>query len=303
MGAIIRANKTEKLKLIATTTNAILASEEVKKRYTTLANAVRNTFKSLLPSVEAETYREEVLTVSILADRMKDIVDEEDDQTVEQIKRDLEALLDESIKAGEYVIYDLPKLKDLSSIDFDALRGFFDGQQKNIAIERLKNLLQREVEQMVRKNRTRQKFMERLNALLHEYNSGSKDRDEFFGELMELAKALSQEEKRAAVEGMNEDELAIFDILRKDNLTPDDEQKVKKASHELLESLHDKLSLDWRKKQDARADVKVTIQRFLFSKLPEPTYTEQDCAQKTEAVYTHIFDSYADNRQNVYATV
>ena len=49
--------------------------------------------------------------------------------------------------------------------------------QKNIAIERLKNLLQREVEQMVRKNRTRQKFMERLNALLHEYNSGSKDKE------------------------------------------------------------------------------------------------------------------------------
>lgn len=302
IGAIILANKTTKLQLIAEATNALLTEEEIKKRFSNLASAVRNTFKSLLPSVEAETYREEVLTVSVLADRVKELTDGEGDtEAVEQIKRDLEALLDESIKAGEYIIYDLPKIKDLSSIDFDALRSFFENNQKNIAIERLKNLLQRETEEMARKNRTRQKFMERLNALLHEYNSGSKDKDEFFGELMELAKALSEEQKRAVTEGMTEEELAIFDILRKDPLMPDDEQKVKKASHELLENLHDKLSLDWRKKQDARADVKVTIQRFLFSKLPEPTYTEQDCAEKTEAVYVHIYDSYMDRKKSVYA--
>lgn len=300
--AIIRANKTSKLQLIADATNAILADEDTKKIFGNIASTVRSHFKSLLPSVEAEPYREEVLTVGVLADRVKEVTDAEGDtEAVEQIKRDLEALLDESIKAGEYVIYDLPKLKDLSSIDFDALRSFFEGQQQNIAIERLKNLVQREAEEMTRRNQTRQKFLERLNALLHEYNSGSKDKDEFFAELMELAKALSEEQKRAVSEGLNEEELAIFDILRKENLTPDEEQKVKKASQELLQSLSDKLSLDWRKKQDARADVKVTIRSFLFSKLPEPTYTEQDCSVKTEAVYLHVFDRYMDAKHNAFA--
>ncbi|MBU0767368.1 hypothetical protein KKF55_06385 [Patescibacteria group bacterium] len=76
---------------------------------------------------------------------------------------------------------------------------------------------------------------------------------------------------------------------------------IRKMLKRLLRNYCISLSLDWRKKQDTRADVKVTIQSFLFSKLPGPTYTEQDCAEKTEAVYMHIFDSYMDRKNSVYA--
>jgi type I restriction enzyme R subunit len=62
----------------------------------------------------------------------------------------------------------------------------------------------------------------------------------------------------------------------------------------------EKLALDWKKKEETRADVKVTIRALLYDNLPEPTYTEVDCEDKTQKVYSHVYDSYVDGRVSVY---
>ncbi|KKR70258.1 MAG: Type I site-specific deoxyribonuclease, HsdR family [Candidatus Roizmanbacteria bacterium GW2011_GWB1_40_7] len=227
----------------------------------------------------------------------------DEDTDVSQVKKDLENLLDRSIRAGEYVIKSTPKIKDLSKIDFEALRKFFDdSDRKNIEVEHLSAELEEKIKEMIRKNKLRKHFLERLNKLLHEYNTGSHDLDVFFDQLVELAKELSEEDRRAVSENLTEEELAIFDILRKENLNPGEVDQVKKVAKELLVKLKaEKLVLDWKRKEETRADVKITIRDLLYDELPGPTYTEPDCEDRSQKVYFHVYDNYVDEKVNVYA--
>ena len=109
---------------------------------------------------------------------------------------------------------------------------------------------------MVRLNRTRMDYLERFQRMIDEYNAGSMNIDEFFKQLVSFAHDLNEEEKRGVSEQRTEEELAIFDLLTRPDmsLTKNEAQQVKKVSRELLETLKkEKLVLDWRKRQQSRA--------------------------------------------------
>src|SRR3990172_2765395 len=297
---LLKAKDAEKIRLVDVFTNRILQDEQTKKGFLDLASDAYQLYKSVLPEPKAEDYCQEVMAYKVIASRIKEVIEEEAD--VSQVKKDLEDLLDRSIKAGEFVIKE-PKLKDLSHIDFEALRKFFDDtENKNIAAESLSAELEEKIKEMARKNKIRKHFLDRLNSLIHEYNSGSRDLDAFFEELLILAKELNKEDTRAIKKNLTEEELAIFDLLFKEKLNPDEVGRVKKVAHELLAKLKtEKFVLDWKRKEETRADVKITIRDMLYDNLPEPAYTDKDCEDRTQKVYFHIYDNYVDAKINVYA--
>lgn len=298
---LLEARDIEKIRLVDVFTNRILVDEQTKQKYLELAGNAHKYYKAVLPEPKAEDYYQEVTAYKVIASRIREVIDEDTD--VSQVKKDLEDLLDRSIRAGEYVIKDVPKLKDLSKIDFEALKKFFDDSDtKNIEAEELSAELEEKIKEMVRKNKLRKAFLDRLNKLLTVYNSGSQDLETFFEQLVELAKDLSEEDRRAISENLNEEELAVFDLLKKENLNPDEINEVKKVAKELIAKLKaEKLALDWKKKEETRADVKVTIRALLYDNLPEPTYSETDCEDRTQKVYLHVYDSYVDQRLSVYS--
>jgi len=107
----------------------------------------------------------------------------------------------------------------------------------------------------------------------------------------QLIAEMEEEERRAAREGLTEEELAIFDLLTKPEprLTKTQEIEVKKVARELLIKLHDLLDVfDWRARQQPRAAVQSTI-RFTLNELPEEPYPEKMWEAKVEAVWAHIF--------------
>lgn len=297
---LLKAKDTEKIRLVDVFTNRILQDEETKKRFLDLASDAYQLYKSVLPEPKAEDYYHDITAFKVIASRIKEVIEEEAD--VSQVKKDLEDLLDRSIKAGEFVIK-TPKLKDLSHIDFEALRKFFDDtEDKNIAAESLSADLEEKIKEMAKRNKLRKHFLDRLNSLIHEYNSGTRDLDAFFEELLALAKELSEEDARAIKENLTEEELAIFDLLKKENLNPDEVAQVKKVAQELLVKLKgEKFVLDWKRKEETRADVKITIRDTLYDNLPEPAYSEKDCEDRTQKVYFHIYDNYVDAKVNVYS--
>jgi len=297
---LLKAQDVEKIRLVDVFTNSILRDEKTKQQYLGLASDTYKYYKAVLPEPKAEDYYHEVTAYKVIASRIREVIDEDTD--VSQVKKDLEGLLDRSIRAGEYVIKDVPKLKDLSKIDFEALRKFFDDSDtKNIEAEHLSAELEEKINEMVQKNKLRKHFLDRLNKLLQEYNAGSHNLDVFFDQLVELAKELSKEDARAISENLTEEELAVFDIIRKDDLNPTEIDQVKKVAKELLAKLKaEKLVLDWKRKEETRADVKVTISDILYDKLPEPAYTEPDCDDRTKKVYMHIYDNYVDSKASVY---
>jgi type I restriction enzyme R subunit len=133
------------------------------------------------------------------------------------------------------------------------------------------------------------------------YNDGSTNIEEFFKKLLEFSDALTEEEARNLSEALTEEQLAVFDLLMRPapDLSDAEEEQVKRVAEELLGVLtRDKLVLDWRKEQGTRAAVRVTVEEIL-DRLPEK-YDQPTYAQKCDAVYQHIFDSYWDDGHSVY---
>jgi hypothetical protein len=76
---------------------------------------------------------------------------------------------------------------------------------------------------------------------------------------------------------------------------------VRNVARELLGKLkNEKLKPGWREWEPTRAGVKVAISDILYSDLPEPTYTENDCEIKGLEVYNFIYEHYKDASNFVY---
>jgi len=290
---LLKAPGEQKLLLLDQYANSIIGDQEKKKKFLNMASEVNSNYRSVLPDPEAEDYYHEVTAIKVLASRIRDVSSENID--VSQVKKDLEELLDKSIQAGEYVIKQHKKIKDLSTLDADALHDFFaELDNKNLQVEAMSAELEKKIEMMVRKNKKRAHFMERLNSLLKEYNSGAHDIDQLFDNLVELAKDLTKEEQRAVKENLSEEELAIFDLIVKESLNPTEVAEIKKTSHEILLSIRPLLVPHWRDFETNRAGVKIAITDLLYSNLPEPTYTENDCEAKGNEVYNFVFENFVN---------
>ena len=151
---------------------------------------------------------------------------------------------------------------------------------------------------MAAANPTRVHLVEKLEKLVESYNLGTVQVEAFFEALKALVAEMDDEERRAAREGLTEEELAIFDLLTKPEpkLTKAQELEVKRVARELLMKLHDKLDvLDWQSRQQTRADVQSTI-RFTLNELPEEPYPEAMWHEKVDAVWAFIFSRAQQRR-------
>ena len=211
---------------------------------------------------------------------------------------EIEQLIDEAIsgvaiRAPVPTGSDLKKLFDLSSIDFDKLADLFQQGSKKTATEVLRGKAERKARDLASRNPTRLGLLERLQALIDRYNTGSMDIEQLFEELMHFVRDLDEEERRHVRENLTEEELTIFDILTKPEpqLTKAQEIEVKKIARELLAKLkREKLILDWRNKEMAKAAVRETIREELDA-LPE-VYERRLWEEKVERTYQFVFEHY-----------
>ena len=168
--------------------------------------------------------------------------------------------------------------------------------------EKLRGMINSKLRRLVRLNKTRMDFLEEFQQLIDEYTAGSRDIEEFFTQLVAFAQSLNAEEKRHIAQQLTEQELAIFDLLARPDmkLTNKEGQQVKKVAHDLLETLkREKLVLDWRKRQQTRAAMRLSIEEML-DRLPQ-RYTPELYRQKCELVYQHVCDSYYGSGRSVYS--
>jgi len=219
----------------------------------------------------------------------------------------VDALLDRSVGAEEYVIraaaegVEPDATIDLSQIDFEGLAARFAGR-KRAETERLASLLRQRATDAARRNPTRFELVERIEELIADYNAGSVNIDEYLRRLVSLSHSLSAEERRAVTEGMGEGELAIFDLLTQPEPVLDESERavVRASARHLLEHLHEKLVLDWRRKAAAMADVRATISAVLDQELPADPYPPTLFDAKVQAIFDHVVSAYGDDGLSVY---
>jgi len=215
---------------------------------------------------------------------------------------DVQDVLDKSIASKGYVIDPEHKnqVLDINKIDFKNLEEKFKKRKNNTDIERLKNILSYKVKKMIKLNSMRVDYQEKLQKLIDEYNSGSINQETFFDELLKLSNSLNEEDRRKLVEDLTEEELALFDKLKKAKLSEADKSRVKNVAQILLDKLQPgKLVLDWRKKQPTRAAVKLEIEKQLDEGLPE-SYTTAEYNDKCVVVFQHFYDNYYGDGKSIY---
>lgn len=299
---IIEAEELKKIKLIENAVDIILISEEIKNKYLTLSNKIVKLFGAILPDRRANSFFENVKLHRILSDRIRAITQK--DINVDEIADKIEKILDDSIEAEGYEIKGSEKITDLSKINFEKLRDIFNKGQKHKEAELLKQTIEKKLKKLVSMNPSRLELVEKLQKLIEEYNTGARTVEEFFELLMDFAQELNEEEKRGVREKLDEEHLAVFDLLSKENLEEKDKKQIKKVARDIIKKLKGEklLCLDWRKKQQARAQVRESITDVLYEELPE-SYNASQLQMKLDLVYFHVYDSYVDKEQNVYKQV
>jgi type I restriction enzyme R subunit len=290
-----------KIKLIGDAVECIIVNDESKKKYLSMAFTVYQLFKAILPDPIANQVSPHVSLIGVIAEKIRALAPPVD---ISGVLSAVEGVLDRSISAQGYTIHEPVAgkgLLDLSHIDFESLKKQFVKGRKRTEAEQLKSAIQMKLLRLIRLNRSRIDYMEKFQQMIDEYNAGSMNLEQFYGRLVEFAQRLNEEERRHIAEALSEEELAMFDLLTKPEpkLTKKQDVEVKKVAQELLETLKkERLVLDWRKKQQSRAAVRLSIEQML-DKLPA-LYTPALYQQKCDIVYQHVYDSYYGQGNGVY---
>jgi type I restriction enzyme R subunit len=283
------------------TIEMLMVDDHEKIAFLSRASLVDRIYKAILPDKRANEFSRARAVSKFLADGIAAYTERTD---VSGVLGRVEQLLDESVAAHEYLIpeSEAEALFDLGSVDWKGLEDAFEQGRPRTAAQRLRSLLSARIAALVRLNPVRVDLVERFEKLVADYNAGSMNTETFFQELLAFSKTLTEEEARALSEGLSEELLAIFDLLMRPAppLSDAEQAQVKRVAEELLTILkRDKIVLDWRKQQSTRAAVRVAVEETL-DRLPE-AFTRQLYAQKCDAVYQHVFDSYWDDGRSVYS--
>ena len=235
-------------------------------------------------------------------------------QDIESAARQISDLLDESVIVDDsghsvvresgtgFKIMQKGKSWDLSRIDFDKLHeDFKKTTYKNIEIADLRAFLEKKLEQMLNQNLTRRDFAQRLQEVIDEYNAGSTSADALFEELMTFTAELKEEDERHIRKGLTEDELELYDLLRKDKMTKEDEKKVRLAAKALLKRLTEEapnvLVQDWFKDSQTRLAVRDEVGKVLDEYLPEESYDKDLFTKKRDKVFELTLDLAINHRK------
>jgi len=186
---------------------------------------------------------------------------------------------------------------DISKIDFDLLRREFSkAAHKKLIIKDLSDLVEERIKQMLLRNPGRMDYYDRYQTIIKAYNE-EKNRAEIeriFDELTKLAQDLTQEEKRYVREGFSSDEeLSMFDLLFKADLSKQEITMIKKVAVDLLAKVKSKIAeLDhWADKPETKAIVDNLIRDTLWAELPE-SYDEISITTYRKEIYEYIYLRY-----------
>ncbi|MDY6240064.1 MAG: type I restriction endonuclease subunit R [Hungatella hathewayi] len=139
-------------------------------------------------------------------------------------------------------------------------------KERNIAVEILKKLLAEQVSLYRRTNLVKsEKFSERLSRAMKAYLNGMLSNEEVIAELMKIANEIANSKAEGDALGLNDEELAFYDALTRPEAVKDiyTNEELVSMVQELTEMLHKNCTIDWQKKESARAGMRRMVKKLL----------------------------------------
>ena len=181
----------------------------------------------------------------------------------------IEQLLNAAVANAEIV--DILQAAGLRSQDISILSDEFlleiqSMERKNLALEALRKLLNGEIKSRSKRNVVESKaFSQRLEEAVARYHSNAISTVEMIQELIGLAKDIKASAERGEAEGLSDEELAFYDALAQNDSAVEamGSEQLRVIAHELVEAMRAQATVDWHKKESARAKMRVLVRRIL----------------------------------------
>lgn len=293
---LINAYDFMKLSYLQEAANAVCGSIEDKKTFTTYASELKRLMKYTdRDDINGHTRKQYEAIAAIYAELQK----KRKHINTTDLMIEINEIISEYVEIQQTpnVVREPPRRFDISAIDFDLLRReFAKVRKKNLVLKDLEEVIQQKLDNMILSNPNRINYYERYQHIIDEYNS-EQDRatiEKTFMELMDLANQMGEEEQRYVREGFTSDEeLSLYDMLFRDDLTKADIKILKEMSASLLHKIKDKISeLDhWTDKQETKAAIDNLIRDTLWAELPE-CYDEVSISMYRQQIYEYIYTRY-----------
>ena len=185
-----------------------------------------------------------------------------------QINKEINELLKASIQSeGVINLFDSKDYgQSISLFDPNVLEEISRMKEKNIAVEILRKLMAEQVSLYKRTNVVKsQLFSEKIAQLMNAYYNGLITNEEVIKELLAMSSQIAQMHRQGESLGLTTEELAFYDALTKPAAIKDfyTNEKLVAITRELTEALRKSRTIDWQKKETARAAMRKMVKRLL----------------------------------------
>lgn len=259
----------ERAKTISGAVNYIIAREKDKEKDTFIKEALMlHQALSLCSSLVCEADRFEAAffeSVRVLVLRLSNSGGGKKISLPEMNAR-INELLKQSIKSDGVINLFSDVHEEFSLFDPKFLEEVGRMKEKNLAIELLKKLIAEQVTIYRRTNVVKsEKFSEIMQRAVNAYLNGMLTNEEVIAEMLKLAKQLADAHKEGEKLGLTADELAFYDALTKPQAIKDfyENEELIAITKELADTLRKNKTIDWQRKETARAKMRTLIKRLL----------------------------------------
>lgn len=287
-------------KLISGAANFIIAREKNKEKDAFIKQALMlHQALSLCSSIVEEGLRIEAAFIEAVRIMILRFTESGGHKKISlpEINKRINELLEQSIKS-DGVINLFSDIKDeFSLFDPKFLEEISKMKEKNLAVELLKKLIAEQISIYRHTNIVRsEKFSEMIQESMNRYLNGMLTNEQVIEELLNLAKQIAAAQKEGEDLGLNAEEAAFYDALTRPQAVKDfyENDELIAITKELTETLRKNKTIDWQKKETARAKMRMLIKKLL----KEHKYPPEGVEDAVQTVMTQC-ELWTDNVMDV----
>ncbi len=186
--------------------------------------------------------------------------------TYAEFNKRVTAILEQTVKADGVIDLFEKDSVEISLFDEVFLQELANMKQKNIAVESLKRLIKERVRAYQKTSVVKaEKFSDMLQKTLNAYLNGMLTNAEVIEELVNMAKEMMKDRTDAEKLGLSGEEMAFYDAITKPQAVLDfyDNDELIAITRELTEEMRKSATIDWQRKESARAGMRRAIKRLL----------------------------------------
>ena len=257
----------KRAELISGAVNFIIGTDKKKEQFLKHALMLHQSL-SLCSSIVKEEKRIEAAfmeAVRVLTLRLTN-AGEGKKISLKEMNERINELLKQSIKSDGVINLFSDVKKEFSLFDPKFLEEISKMKQKNLALELLKKLIAEQISVYRKTNVVRsEKFSEIIQAIMNRYLNGMLTNEQVIEELLSLAKQISEAQKEGADLGLTPEEVAFYDALTKPQAVKDfyENDELVAITKELTETLRKNKTIDWQRRENARAKMRMLIKKLL----------------------------------------